>query len=139
MNRILMTITSNFQDMKKAIDTLNGFELNGKRIKVIEEAKSRQQSCPGGSRSRSKSPRSRRRSRSRSASAGEVSKRTDGTICEYCNDTNEYFRICCVTCNDAKPIEAKTVDEIRKTKGAIPAIKSGNLSQLKIITDLCIV
>ena len=46
-------------------------------------------------------------------------------ICEYCNDKNEYFRIYCVTCKDAKPIEAKTVGEIRKIKGALPASKSG--------------
>ena len=54
--------------MKNAINTLNGFELNGKRIKV----------SPG----------------------------------------------------DAKPIRAKTVDEIGETKCASPAIKPGNFSYI---------
>ena len=134
--------------MRNAIDTLNGYELNGKRITLIEEAKGRQKSSSGGSRSRSNSPRSMFRSRSRSRSrshsrsrsrsrsaniveigAGEATKVT-GWICNFCNDPNEDFRYSCVTCQDARP-----VDEKRKTIGAIPEIKSGTFSlQLKIVT-----
>ena len=137
---ILMSIISNFQDMRNAIDTFNGLELNGKRITLIEEAKGQQKSFSGGSKSRSKSPRSMFRSRSRSRSrspsrsanivkigAGETTKVTDW-ICNFCEDKNEGFRYFCVTCHDAKP-----VDEERKTIEASPAIKSGNFSlQLKI-------
>ena len=121
--------------MKNAIENLDGFELNGKCIKLSEEAKGRHQS-----RSRSKSPRSKLRSQSRSRSrsrsrsanivkigAGETTKVTDW-ICNFCEDKNEGFRYFCVTCHDAKP-----VDEERKTIEASPAIKSGNFSlQLKI-------
>ena len=119
--------------MKSALQNLDGFELNGKRIKLSEEAKGRQQP-----RSRSKSPRSNlrsqscSRSRSRSSSANndqtgmvEATTVTDGTwICNFCKDENEYFRYSCQTCNDAKP-----TDEKRKTNGAIPAIKSGTFSR----------
>ena len=118
--------------MKSALENLDGFEFNGKRIKLSEEAKGRQQP-----RSRSKSPRSklrsqsRSRSRSRSSSANndqtgmvEATTVTDGTwICNFCNEENEYFRYCCQTCNDAKP-----TDEKREMKGAIPATKSGTFS-----------
>ena len=47
--------------MKAALH-LNGSELNGRHIKVIEKAEASKRSCSVGSRSRSRSPRSRSRS-----------------------------------------------------------------------------
>nr|CAB3266594.1 serine/arginine-rich splicing factor 5 [Phallusia mammillata] len=59
-----------YGDMKRAIDKLDGTEINGRRIKLIEEdtrdSRSRSRSY---SRSRSRSPRAYRRSRSRSRSS----------------------------------------------------------------------
>ena len=49
------------QDLKNAMDKLDGSELNGRRIKLIEESR-------GRSRSRSRSNKSRSRSRNRSRS-----------------------------------------------------------------------
>ena len=47
--------------MKAALH-LNGSELNGRHIKVIEKAEASKRSCSVGSRARSRSPRSRSRS-----------------------------------------------------------------------------
>ena len=54
----------NYDDMKTAIDKLDGTELNGRKIKLIEQSKRRR--SRSYSRSRSRSPRGRRsRTRSR--------------------------------------------------------------------------
>lgn len=51
-----------YEDVRNAIDKLDDTELNGRRIKIVDDSRKK-----GGSRSRSRSRRSRTRSRSRSA------------------------------------------------------------------------
>lgn len=51
-----------YEDVRNAIDKLDDTELNGRRIKIVDDSRKK-----GGSRSRSRSRRSRSRSRSRSA------------------------------------------------------------------------
>merc|ERR1711971_516461 len=50
-----------YEDVRNAIDKLDDTELNGRRIKIVDDSRKK-----GGSRSRSRSRRSRSRSRSRS-------------------------------------------------------------------------
>ncbi|GAB6031697.1 hypothetical protein CHUAL_009448 [Chamberlinius hualienensis] len=55
-----------YTDMKNAIEKLNDTELNGRRIKLVEDKSHKRRRSHSRSRSRSRSPRSRSRSRSRS-------------------------------------------------------------------------
>ena len=89
----------------KTVDTLNGSELNGRRIKLIED-KTRQRLHSGGSRSRSRSP------RARSRSAESMTKTsTFGTFsasyaweCSGCRLQNIPERRFCYHCNTKKPV-----------------------------------
>lgn len=61
-----------YDDMKRAIDKMDNTEINGRKIRLIEDGATKSASrsrsrSPRGGRSRSRSPRSRSRSRSRSA------------------------------------------------------------------------
>ena len=59
------------EDVRNAIDKLDDTELNGRRIKIVDDSKKK-----GGSRSRSRSRRSRSRSRSRSDRGRSRSRRS---------------------------------------------------------------
>ena len=93
--------------MKNAIENLDGFELNGKRIKLIDD-KTRQKLLSGGPRSRS---------------CGSMSK-TFGTFsatyaweCPGCRLQNIPERSFCYHCKTKKPV--KPNDEKTLNKGMI--------------------
>uniref|UniRef100_A0A674AUU3 Serine/arginine-rich splicing factor 5 n=1 Tax=Salmo trutta TaxID=8032 RepID=A0A674AUU3_SALTR len=69
-------------DMKNAIDKLDGTDLNGRKLKLSEDRKSRRSRSRGSrsySRSRSRSPRSKSRSRSRNRSRSPRSRSASRT------------------------------------------------------------
>lgn len=67
---------ASYKDMKNVIEKLDGTELNGRKIKLIEDRPSRKSRSRSSSGSRSRSPRSRSASRSRSRSRGSSKSRS---------------------------------------------------------------